>query len=95
MAGAAVGSLAFDEFGRPFLILRDQNNQNRITGKDAIKVIISYVNIESPNPANKWIHMLIMLFKKCNICVDLYLKPSFSYENFYNVYIFIEPYLRS
>lgn len=37
MAGAAVGSLAFDEFGRPFLILRDQNNQNRITGKDAIK----------------------------------------------------------
>jgi len=37
MAGAAVGSLAFDEYGRPFLILRDQNNQNRITGKDAIK----------------------------------------------------------
>merc|ERR1711872_1170319 len=26
-----------DEYGRPFLILRDQNNQNRITGKDAIK----------------------------------------------------------
>ena len=47
MAGAAVGSLAFDEFGRPFLILRDQNNQNRITGKDAIKVNISNVNIES------------------------------------------------
>ena len=77
MAGAAVGSLAFDEFGRPFLILRDQNNQNRITGKDAIKVNISYVNIESPNRANKWIHMLIMIFKKYNICVDLYLKPSF------------------
>jgi len=37
MAGAAVGSLAFDEYGRPFLILRDQNNQNRLTGKDAIK----------------------------------------------------------
>ena len=57
MAGAAVGSLAFDEFGRPFLILRDQNNQNRITGKDAIKVNISYVNIESPTPVNKWIHI--------------------------------------
>ena len=57
MAGAAVGSLAFDEFGRPFLILRDQNNQNRITGKDAIKVNISNVNIESPNPGNKWIHI--------------------------------------
>ena len=78
MAGAAVGSLAFDEFGRPFLILRDQNNQNRITGKDAIKVNISYVNIESPNRANKWIHMLIMIFKKCNICVDLYLKSGFK-----------------
>lgn len=39
MAGAAVGSLAFDEYGRPFLILRDQNNQNRLTGKDAIKVM--------------------------------------------------------
>merc|ERR1712213_190155 len=37
MAGAAVGSLAFDEYGRPFLILRDQNNQNRLTGKEAIK----------------------------------------------------------
>ena len=57
MAGAAVGSLAFDEFGRPFLILRDQNNQNRITGKDAIKVNISNVNIESPNPVDKWIHI--------------------------------------
>ena len=35
---AAVGSLAFDEFGRPFLILRDQENQRRLSGKDAIKV---------------------------------------------------------
>jgi len=33
----AVGSLAFDEFGRPFLILRDQENQKRLSGKDAIK----------------------------------------------------------
>ncbi len=34
----AMGSLAFDEYGRPFLILRDQEKQNRLTGKDAIKV---------------------------------------------------------
>ena len=34
----SVGSLAFDEYGRPFLILRDQENQNRLTGKDAVKV---------------------------------------------------------
>jgi len=33
----SIGSLAFDEYGRPFLILRDQENQNRLTGKDAIK----------------------------------------------------------
>jgi len=29
--------LAFDEFGRPFLILNDQENQKRLTGLDAIK----------------------------------------------------------
>jgi len=34
---ASIGSLAFDEYGRPFLILRDQENQKRLTGKDAIK----------------------------------------------------------
>jgi hypothetical protein len=47
---AAVGSLAFDEFGRPFLILRDQE-QKRLTGKDAIKVkkiIFSFGHILSP-----------------------------------------------
>jgi T-complex protein 1 subunit epsilon len=39
MAGGAnsIGNLAFDEYGRPFLILRDQDRQNRLTGKDAIK----------------------------------------------------------
>ncbi|XP_059613416.1 T-complex protein 1 subunit epsilon [Phlebotomus argentipes] len=31
------GSLAFDEFGRPFIILRDQERQKRLTGADAIK----------------------------------------------------------
>lgn len=37
-AGAgAMGSLAFDEYGRPFLILRDQQSQTRLIGKDAIK----------------------------------------------------------
>lgn len=37
MAGNSVGNLAFDEYGRPFLILRDQEKQNRLTGKEAIK----------------------------------------------------------
>lgn len=31
------GSLAFDEYGRPFIIIRDQENQKRLTGNDAIK----------------------------------------------------------
>jgi hypothetical protein len=36
----SIGSLAFDEFGRPFLILRDQGSQMRLSGKDAIKVSV-------------------------------------------------------
>lgn len=31
------GSIAFDEYGRPFIILRDQDQQKRLTGNDAIK----------------------------------------------------------
>lgn len=32
------GSIAFDEYGRPFIILREQEREKRITGTDAIKV---------------------------------------------------------
>jgi len=35
--GMSMGSLAFDEFGRPFMILKDEMMQNRLTGTDAIK----------------------------------------------------------
>ncbi|CAG7832916.1 unnamed protein product [Allacma fusca] len=31
------GSLAFDEFGRPFLIIKDQEKQKRLSGNEAIK----------------------------------------------------------
>ncbi|KAH7638539.1 chaperonin containing TCP1 subunit 5 [Dermatophagoides farinae] len=34
---ASVGTLAFDEFGRPFFILKDQDRQKRLTGTEAIK----------------------------------------------------------
>jgi len=37
---AAMGSLAFDEFGRPFFILKDEESQTRITGKEAVKAHI-------------------------------------------------------
>ena len=30
--------LAFDEYGRPFLVINDQDNQKRLTGLDALKV---------------------------------------------------------
>lgn len=32
------GSVAFDEYGRPFIIIRDQDQQKRLTGNDALKV---------------------------------------------------------
>lgn len=35
---AIPGSIAFDEYGRPFIILKDQDRQKRLTGTDAIKV---------------------------------------------------------
>ena len=37
MAGSGIGSLAFDEFGRPFIIIKDQEKQARLTGTDAVK----------------------------------------------------------
>ena len=35
---ASVGHLAFDEFGRPVFVLRDQDQQQRLVGNEAIKV---------------------------------------------------------
>jgi len=35
---SAMGALAFDEFGRPFIIIKDQDRQKRLTGNAAIKV---------------------------------------------------------
>lgn len=34
---SAVGTVAFDEYGRPFIILRDQESKTRLSGLDAIK----------------------------------------------------------
>ncbi|XP_030022307.1 T-complex protein 1 subunit epsilon [Manduca sexta] len=35
------GAVAFDEYGRPFIILKDQDRQKRLTGIDALKSHIS------------------------------------------------------
>ncbi|KAI1289547.1 T-complex protein 1 subunit epsilon [Halotydeus destructor] len=34
---ATMGALAFDEFGRPFFILKDQEKQRRLVGSEAVK----------------------------------------------------------
>jgi len=35
-----MAQLAFDEYGRPFIVLRDQENQERLTGLEAVKTHI-------------------------------------------------------
>jgi hypothetical protein len=37
MAGAA-GQLLFDESGQPFIVIREQERQKRLTGIEALKV---------------------------------------------------------
>uniref|UniRef100_A0A4W3JF14 T-complex protein 1 subunit epsilon n=1 Tax=Callorhinchus milii TaxID=7868 RepID=A0A4W3JF14_CALMI len=34
---SAMGTLAFDEYGRPFIILKDQDTKSRLTGLEALK----------------------------------------------------------
>lgn len=41
---SAMGTLAFDEYGRPFLILKDQERKTRTTGLEALKVTIAAGN---------------------------------------------------
>lgn len=35
---SSFGTLAFDEYGRPFIILKDQDKQKRLVGIEAHKV---------------------------------------------------------
>ena len=37
-AKMSTGTLAFDEFGRPFIIIKDQGRKTRLTGLEAHKV---------------------------------------------------------
>lgn len=41
-------SLAFDEYGRPFIVIKEQDSKVRIKGVDAIKV--SFVNKVEKHP---------------------------------------------
>ena len=35
---SSLGALAFDEYGRPFIIIKDQDTKTRLSGLDALKV---------------------------------------------------------
>ncbi len=37
---AAMGQIAFDEYGRPFIILKDQDTKQRLSGIEAHKVCL-------------------------------------------------------
>lgn len=54
------GSIAFDEYGRPFIILRDQDQQKRLTGNDAIKVSKLF-RVSSQMNLNRTVRCLINL----------------------------------
>ena len=41
-------SLAFDEYGRPFIILKEQDTKTRIKGIDAIKVFTPFTPEKHP-----------------------------------------------
>ncbi len=38
-----MGTIAFDEYGRPFIIIRDQDSKQRLSGVDAHKVKTSKI----------------------------------------------------
>lgn len=46
------GTFACDEYGRPFIVLRDQENQKRLTGNEAIKVRFSLRLLLPLSPMN-------------------------------------------
>lgn len=62
-------SMVFDEYGRPFIIVRDQEQKERIKGIDAIKVFM----------------IRACVFYKCNAWIEQYFGCTdgvISFENF-------------
>ena len=53
----AMGSVAFDEFGRPFIILKDQDKQTRLVGLEAQKVRCQ------PTPV-RWLSQIFIIKRK-------------------------------
>lgn len=42
----ALGTIAFDEYGRPFIIIRDQDSKTRLQGIEAHKVSDSWSTLD-------------------------------------------------
>lgn len=53
-------SLAFDEYGRPFIILKEQDTKTRIKGIDAIKVFLPLYSEKHPRRQISCIHSQII-----------------------------------
>ena len=56
---SSVGQIAFDEYGRPFIILRDQDKQERLTGLEAQKVHVHVHSCQSLNFCGVQLNVLI------------------------------------
>ena len=44
----SLGTFAFDEYGRPFIIIRDQDSKTRLQGIEAHKVKLTFLNVKYP-----------------------------------------------
>lgn len=56
-------SLAFDEFGRPFIIIREQEKKKRTKGMEAHKVSHSFILLSEHAPDQ--IQCSSLIAKKC------------------------------
>lgn len=56
-----MAQLAFDEYGRPFIVLKDQDKQERLTGLEALKVGI-LLNYPSPAAHNILCNIILLQF---------------------------------
>lgn len=68
---SAQGQIAFDEYGRPFIILRDQENQKRLTGLEAQKV--HYVFLPSILSLVLLSRFSVLLIFQSFICLHIFL----------------------
>lgn len=82
------GHLAFDEYGRPFIIIRDQESEKRLTGLDALKVILISFNLDITFYLNFFVTVFYTEFftiklNLFNFCVGYLSLLSVFYDSFH------------